>query len=223
MVFGRREMAMAVLDYDRYWELRREGDETTLRARDIIISNRIESHSSILDIGCGTGRLLAHLAGSKQNVELFGLDVAPRAIEIARAKGLNCQVADVMSPEFNLERDYDYIVVSEVLEHLHNPEVLLLKLRGRYRKTLFVTIPNVGYYPHRLRLLFGSFPVQTVWHPAEHLRYWTIRDFEQWLQDLGFRANEVRASNGFPRLAKWWPNLLGNQVIFVLHPQRHSD
>ncbi len=178
----------------------------------------IEDHSSVLEIGCGSGRLLNYLFHTKKDLTVLGLDISQKAIETARNNGLACEVADVSSEGFELREVYDYIIVAEVLEHLPNPESLMLKLKGKYLKSLFVTIPNVGYYPHRLRLLSGSFPVQTVYHPAEHLRYWTVSDFHEWLQKLDYRVNKVIASNGFPRLAKYWPNLLGNQIVFVLHP-----
>lgn len=211
-------MVSPVLDYDGYWQFRQECGEIKLRARDKIVTGLIEDNSSILEIGCGPGCLLNHLAQNKEGLSVLGLDISQNAIEMARRNEVKCQVADVTSPEFELQDNYDYIIAFELLEHLASPELLMLKFKGRYRKALFLTIPNVGYYPHRLRLLFGTFPVQTVWHPGEHLRYWTVSDFKEWLDQLGFGVPDVIVSNGFPRLASHWPNLLGNQIVFVLHP-----
>jgi len=214
----KRRMISPVLDYDQYWSLRQGNSEADLRARDVLMARLIEDRSSVLDIGCGSGRFLDYLVHIKKELNVLGLDISKTAIETGRVSGLNCEMADVSSDKFELQGTYDYIIMAEVVEHLHNPESLMLKLKGKYRKALFVTIPNIGYYPHRVRLMTGSFPVQTVYHPAEHLLYWTVRDFKEWLQQLGYRVDQVIASNGFPRLAKYWPNLFGNQVIFVLPP-----
>jgi methionine biosynthesis protein MetW len=215
LAFGVRQMVMPVLDYDRYWELRHSSDTNPL-GRDIVFVRAIDDGSSVLDIGCGTGRFLAYLLSVKKQIKAQGLDVSSKAVEVARGKGIECQVVDVTSPSFDLEQDYDYIVISDVLEHLPNPEALLLKLRGKFRKTLLISVPNIGYYPHRLRLLLGSFPIHTAWHPAEHLRYWTVTDFQEWLGHLGYRVEKVRASNGFPLLANLRPNLFGHQMVFIV-------
>ena len=214
--FGKREMAMSVLDYERYWELQKPGTGVDPLSRETSFFNHIEENSTVLDIGCGTGRFLGYLLEKKRGVRVLGLDVAEEAINTARERGINCQVADVSSPDFELIESYDYIVIAEVLEHIPNPETLLLKLKENYRRALFISIPNIGYYPHRLRLLLGSFPDQTRWHPAEHLRYWTVRDFKEWLRELGYQTNQTIASTGFPILARLWPNLFSNQVVFII-------
>src|SRR5690606_24866958 len=39
---------------------------------------------SVIDLGCGEGRLLSRLARTKQLTKIVGVDVSPRALEIAR-------------------------------------------------------------------------------------------------------------------------------------------
>lgn len=214
---------MPVLDYEYYWELQKEGAGEAPLPREISFSDSIEENSTVLDIGCGTGRFLNYLMKSKKNVRAMGIDVSKEAIAVAQSKGLNCQVVDINSPDFELAEICDYIIVAEVLEHIPHPEALLLKLKGNYRKALFISIPNIGYYPHRIRMLLGSFPVQTRWHPAEHLRYWTVADFTEWLGHLGYRMEAAIPSSGFPGLNKWWPNLFCNQVTFVIPSDRSVE
>ena len=214
--FGKREMVMPVLDYEHYWELQSPTVGNAPLEREVIIAEHIEDDSTVLDIGCGVGRFLAYLRDCKTGIRCSGIDVSGNAVQLAIEKGLDCSVVDVTSSDFEVDQVYDYIVLSEVIEHLPNPEALLLKLKAKYRKALFVTIPNIGYYPHRLRLLVGSFPVQTVWHPGEHLRYWTVSDFKEWMSCLGFRVEKSVASNGFPGLAHLMPNLFGLQIVFMI-------
>jgi methionine biosynthesis protein MetW len=215
-VCQRKSMAMKVLDYERYWLLLGEGG---VAERFRIFVDLIEDGTSVLDIGCGSGVFLQFLAQNK-DVKGFGIDVSAEAVRRARAKGVNSKVVDVTEPGFQLDGAYDYVILSEILEHIPNPEGLMLKLKGRFRRAMLISIPNIGYYPYRLRLLRGSFPLQWGLHPGEHLRYWTVKDFFFWVDQLGFRAEKVIASNGFPYLANWWPNLLGNQVVFVVREKR---
>lgn len=217
-LFGPRRMVMPVLDYERYWDLQQADITTSPTERDLIFARLVGDAGSVLDIGCGTGRLLSFLQATKPRLDTFGLDVSHRAIEIARQRGCNCEVADATVSDFRLTRKYDYIVLSEVLEHLPNPEQLLINVKGSFTKGLLISIPNIGYYPHRLRLLAGSFPIHSQWHPAEHLRYWTVRDFREWTSNLGFTLEHVEASNGFPVLYRAWPNLFGHMVVFLVAP-----
>jgi len=44
------------------------------------------------------------------------------AVEKARQRGMNAVVQDVAVPNFSVDSQYDYVMVSEVIEHLINPE-----------------------------------------------------------------------------------------------------
>jgi SAM-dependent methyltransferase len=50
----------------------------------------------VLDVGCGPGRLVAALAAA--GVPALGVDVAPGAVRLARARGADAVVASVFSP-----------------------------------------------------------------------------------------------------------------------------
>lgn len=46
----------------------------------------LENHASILDLGCGTGRLLHRLASEFPNVRGIGLDLSPLMLRVARQR-----------------------------------------------------------------------------------------------------------------------------------------
>ena len=116
---------------------------------------------------------------------------------------------DITDPEFKIAK-CDYIILSEILEHLVLPEKLLNKVRNS-APYLLISIPNSAFYKHRISLLFGRFFKQWAVHPAEHLRYWSHRDFLEWLEALDLKVIKYKASNGRP-----WPNLLGNQICYLV-------
>ena len=216
LLFAYPRMALKRLDYDEYWDQRKPAG---IHPRYQLMGAIIEPHSSVLDLGCGDGALLSYLVGTKQ-VQAVGIDISSQAVERARARGVVAQVADITLPDFQPSQQVDYILLSEVLEHLTDPEALLLRLKGSARGGLLVSIPNSGFWPYRLRLLLGRFPVQWAFHPGEHLRFWTVPDFVWWTQSLGYSVKAIHATNGSHPLGlelfRWMPALFGFQVLFWL-------
>lgn len=215
-IWDYKPLSLDRMDYDMYWN--EIGGSVGLAPRVSVIAERIEMGTSVLDLGCGDGTLLAYLAATRQS-KVSGIDVSERALALARQKGLeDLRQVDLSDPDFRLEGCYNYVVITEVLEHVPNPEDLMCKLVGHFNRKLFVSIPNIGFYTHRLRLLFGRFPQQWGKHPGEHLRFWTLSDFRWWATHLGYRVLEMVPTNGFPRLFRILPGLFAKQVVFVLEP-----
>lgn len=203
------------LDYNQYWRAR--GMHGVVD-RFPIIAKHLDPSETLLDIGCGEGAGLEYLVQAT-GVTGRGIDISPVAIEMAKARGLDVLVADVMAPSFTIDGTYDTVLISEVLEHLAEPERVIRLATPHVRKRLILTFPNIGYLPHRLRMLFGRFPVQWGWHPGEHLRFWTLSDYFWWLDQLGYEVDSVRASNGVRGMARLWPALFGNQIVVVARPR----
>lgn len=204
------------LDYDNYWIQREsEGEINKLRGRFIAFSNVIEIGSSVLDVGCGDGSLLKFLV-EKRNCKPYGIDISKMAIKLTKAKGVPCKLLDLSKPDSNISKSFDYIILSEVLEHIAFPEFLINKIINKFRKHILISIPNSGYIAYRLRYLFGRFPIQWRHHPSEHIRFWTIKDFKDWLAALDLEIDRIIAIVGFPFLGRFFYHLFGSQIVFVV-------
>jgi len=206
-----REPAMgAPIDYDAYW---RHRGTSSVQPRFDIIVNAIGTGESILDVGCGDGAMLAHFAGLGRRRGV-GIDVSHEAVRRAAARGVDARV-DTMGGLLAGGERFDHVVLSEVVEHVADAEGLVRDAWQLAQKTLWLTFPNIAYFPHRLRLAAGRFPVQWVVFPGEHLRFWSVPDFRRWMAGLGLPAPRMIASNGFTvaRLHRVWPNLFGNQIV----------
>jgi methionine biosynthesis protein MetW len=207
------------MDYNKYWENREK--ENTFQYRWPLMISEIENNSSVLDIGCGDGGFLALLKENNDNIKETGIDISKTGIERAVTKNLNALVRTLNWYD-DKENVFDYVVLSEVIEHVENSEYFVLRGFDLAKKKLIITIPNTGYYTYRLRLLFGSFPVQWVHHPGEHLRFWTIRDFKSWINGLNlkdFKGDiKIKPSNGIPyfNLYKILPSLFCKQLVFII-------
>jgi len=155
--------------YESYWEYRKKIKHLAIRnmpKRIIMIANLIsvKDKIDILDIGCGEGGLGILLKSKyKDRISIFGWDISKTALEMAKKHYDQVKQLDI-EEEKNLakviNKKFDYIVVSEVLEHLVNPDDVLEKLKSLLKKNghFIVTFPNTAFWKYRLQLLFGHFP-----------------------------------------------------------------
>ena len=215
---------VGVVDYDDYWDKKAQagmGKLTRWRLRRAqVFAALVAPGDRVLDLGVGDGALLKYII-EQRGVVGYGLDVSPKAVEFCRAQGLNVDLADVNRPISETVREpFDYVILSEIIEHLPDPESLLDSLRPIVRKAILVSIPNTGFYHHRLRLLFGRFPLQWVVTPGEHLRFWTRADFHWWARQIGFRIAHEAPYEGTQGLKSAWPSLFAAAFVFALEDTR---
>jgi SAM-dependent methyltransferase len=78
--------------------------------------------AAVLDVGCSYGTSLAHFGKGS-----MGLDNSPEAVEFCNALGMEVAEVDV-DEDFDLSRRFDYLWVSDILEHLEAPRLLLRRL-----------------------------------------------------------------------------------------------
>jgi len=110
--------------------------------------------------------------------------------------------------------------LSEVLEHVRNPEQILQALKP-FTKNFIITVPNSAAYQFRYGLMFrGRFFTQWVYHPSEHLRYWSHIDFLDWLSAMKLNVLSTPVADGFtlrglvPWLPALWKNFLGYRMVY---------
>lgn len=208
----------AVPDYEAYWQARL-GDappriNSFQRYRADWISERTEKQASIVDLGAGPGQILVRLR--EMGFEnLLALEASPTCLRLLEAQGIRTLEGSVEDDAVIARLpEADVFILSELLEHIANPEYVLHQVIARTREAVFFSFPNTGYWAERLRLLMGRFPAQWRLHPGEHLRFWTASDLEWWLQRLGLRdVAEVSLYEGVPGLNKVLPRLFGKAII----------
>lgn len=207
------------LDYDRYWETKTFAASTGLsswgadRAR--IIGGIVRRGERVIDVGCGSGALLTALTQS-HDIEAIGVDTSFLAVAEAQRRGVEAVQASVTDGLPEALGRTDWVIMCEVLEHLPEPEVLLLEAVRRAEQGVIVTVPNTGYLRHRMRLLLGRFPLQWVSHPGEHLRFWTLTDFRWWARFLGLQVVGEHHYRGIPLLRNARPHLFAAGLCFQL-------
>ncbi len=201
--------------YENYWDKR---GESGFRPRYRIFFDWIENNSKVLELGCGDGYFGQML--KEKRVDYAGCDISEKALSVAKGRGLDVFQCDLENKLDFPDNNFDYVVMSEFLEHIVNSEKVLEEANRIAKNGVLVSIPNIAYWRFRLELLLGRFPKQWAVAPQEHLRYWSVRDFINTASSLGFKIHEIKASNGKRMLRNLWPNLFGFQVCFYLKPLR---
>lgn len=110
-------------------------------ARELI---RTVAPTRVLEVGCGSGDLAAHLfwADDRPAVGYTGIDISPAEIDRARARypTRQFQVASAYDLPFP-DRCFDLVVVCEVLEHLDRPADCLRAVERVCGGHVLVSVP----------------------------------------------------------------------------------
>lgn len=186
-----------------------------------IIDQWIQPNSRVLDLGCGDGTLLRHLADHK-NVRGYGLEISPEGIEACVAKGVNVIEQNLDQGLRNFEdNSFDTVIMSQTLQTMRYPKTTLAEMT-RVGRECVVTIPNFGHWRARLQLLFrGRMPVSDLlpyeWYDTPNIHFCTFRDFEILCRDMHLQVVEkavVTEKSLGKRLSQLHPNLFGETGIF---------
>ena len=201
-------------DYDEYHSHVETGN--LLRAQ--LIAPWIDEGSSVLDAGCGDGRV-AEFLRSARKVSIRGIEGSGVAAQKARGRGLDVIVQD-LDTDPRLPGPVDYVLFVEVLEHLRSPHRVLKAATAIARKGVIVTLPNSGWFADRVQMAMGFVPRQSF----THLHAWSQRDFLAFCAQLGLviRGEKFLASDTTWRanLVAAFPNLLARQLAFLIAPLR---
>ena len=81
---------------------------------------------TILDVGCGSGDVAAHLV--QRGYEVTGIDLSSTAVRNCRKRGIPAIHADFTN--YDTDRRYDAILFSRSLHHVEDPRAILRRAGG---------------------------------------------------------------------------------------------
>jgi methionine biosynthesis protein MetW len=180
------------------------------------IAALVPAGSRVLDLGCGTGELLAYLQEHK--------GCTGYGVELDDTNLLACVQRGVNVIQLNLEeglsifedQSFDVVLQLETLQHLRNTEGMLRET-ARVGRIGIVSFPNFAHWPNRLQVMLGRMPVTRVlpyeWYDTPNIRVGTFADFE-----ILARKNRLRILDSFgiqaDQSVRRWPNLLASMAVF---------
>ena len=200
-----------------------------MRADLCIIGELVKPGARVLDLGCGTGDLLAHLQENKQ-VNGYGLEIDAANITTCLAKGVNVLEQNLDEGLDNFPDDsFDMVVMTETLQSVRAPSVMLDEML-RIGRECVVTFPNFGHWRCRLQLaLRGRMPVAKhlphTWFDTPNIHLCTFDDFEALCQHKQLEIIErfvVDASHADQPLINRFPNFFGTYAFYRLGRPRRS-
>ena len=181
-----------------------------------MIAELVPTGSRVLDLGCGTGELLAHLQATK--------GCTGYGVELDDANVLACAQRGVNVIQLNLEeglaifedQSFDVVLQLETLQNLRNTEAMLRET-ARVGRMGVVSFPNFAHWPNRLQILAGRMPVTRVlpyqWYDTPNIRVGTYADFQILARKCGLRVLDsfgVQES----RQVRLLPNLMASMAVF---------
>lgn len=197
-----------------------------------IIGSMIDPGSRVLDLGCGSGDLLAWLAANKQ---VIGTGIEQNEEKAARciSRGLS-----VLQGDLNEEVDdypdcsFDYVILSQTLQQVFEPARLLFSL-ARIGRKVIVSFPNFSHYTIRLQLLYnGHAPKNDQlpynWYDTPNIRVITLKDFRRFSRDVGYNiikeiAIRTNPASSEGKVISYFTNLRATYGIFIIEKIRDDN
>lgn len=138
-------------DYDvawRRWGAWQDHAPTALHLRRLILRRAADlSFGSVLDVGTGLGHLVAAFRRRFPSCRAEGCDISGVAVERAARRHPEIAFHRLDIESQILEKRFDLLVLSEVLEHLEAPEAALANLRRMCAGQLILTTPTGPVLP----------------------------------------------------------------------------
>ena len=199
----------------------------------------------ILDIGCGAGAVSGELV--KRNVEVYGLDSQPVAVELAKKKGIRAVVHDLNEPLPFQKHFFDLVLVLDVLDFVQAPHALLEEIRRVLKPSgnAIVVLPNAFDLRQRLKIISGhgivSYKMAVYDTPVDpwaylHIKFFTHMEMRRlfaaakfsveredfipiWKGGLGIVAKTIYRILCRPYFVRRFPGTFSSSISFLLKPQ----
>jgi 3' terminal RNA ribose 2'-O-methyltransferase Hen1 len=165
----------------------------------VVAALRAAGAGRVLDLGCGSGALLAALVKESALTEIVGVDVSARALEAAARRLHLDRLPERQRARLTLLqgaltytdarlRGYDAAVLMEVVEHLEPDRLPALErtvFADAAPGTVLVTTPNVEHNVRFQALLPGGM------RHRDHRFEWTRAEFTAWATGVAARHGYV--------------------------------
>lgn len=173
-----------------------------------IILNLVTQHVSIanltiLEVGSSSGYLTRQLTQAGHLVDIVEVDrPSVRQARKYAQMALSGSIEDSQIRK-KISRDYDLIILADVLEHLVDPEDTLEFLKRHLKNDglMLISIPNVAFWDMRKKLFFkGDFEYQeSGLLDKTHLHFYSLNNFLKLLNQHRLKILElIPAEARFP-------------------------
>lgn len=163
---------------------------------------------SLLDVGCSNGEYMEYAQKQGWNVE--GVEFSKFAAEIAQKKGFHIYHGDL--EEINFQKKYDVVTAWMVIEHLHEPNKTLKKIRNLLNQDgyLLISIPDTSSIS---RKIFGKYSYDL--QLPTHLFHFNIKSINIIAENNGWNIEKITWQKNCQTLLKSLKNLVDEKYPYL--------
>lgn len=175
---------------------------------------------SALDAGCGSAIVSSQLARAHPASTVVGLDLSCSAIDFCRATyrdepNLSFATADLTLPDLDVNRQFEFVFSTEVIEHLEQDQVAHylgnLHRFGSRECRYFLSTPDYSTSWPAVEWSLDLLRLTPRMRGHQHLTLFTPHRLRRVLEQAGFRLERLYGFCGFgplfgslsPALANW--------------------
>lgn len=150
------------------------------KARNRVIAWAIKRYfpdaRTMLEIGCGTGIVLANLERDIPAVAFTGIDLYPEGLNIAASRVHNTRLIHADCRTFDFKGEFDVVGAFDVLEHVEDDDGLLRQMHKSVRPGggVIITVPQHPFLWSKVDVF------------ACHVRRYRAKDLQKMMEACGF-------------------------------------
>ena len=180
------------------------------------IAALVPQGSRVLDLGCGSGALMAHLR-DQRDCRCFGIEIDDALVAQCIRRGVKVLQLNLEDGLSVFDDDsFDVVLQLDTLQNLRHTEQVLRET-ARVGHQAIVSFPNFAHWPNRLSVLRGRMPVTKAlpyqWFDTPNIRVGTFADFEVLARQCGLRVIDAFGLHEGERVDRW-PNLMASTAVF---------
>jgi len=184
------------------------------------IVDMIEKGSSVLDLGCGNGDLLAILKKERGITRSQGIEIDEKAVYECVAKGVSVFHGDIDTglSEYS-DKSFNYVILNQTFQQVKKPDGVLkeaLRVGGK----VIVGFPNFAYAAARFHLAVrGRAPITKSlpyeWFNTPNIHFLSIADFRDYCKTRDITI-EKACYLAKSRPVRFMPNVFALLGVFLI-------
>lgn len=151
------------------------------------------SHNlNILEAGCGEGYLADIITSTLKNVTYTGFDIEDEIVSKARenCKNGNFMLGSIYELSSFKNQKFDYVILSEVLEHVNEPDKALKTLSELNADKFIFSVPDEPIW-RVLNILRFKY-LKDLGNTPGHIQHWSKKEFKNLIEEY-FRIIEFKS------------------------------